>query len=851
MSERSHGSSPATKAWLGLAAVALLVLGAFLVFGSGDPEADGGPAAGGAAPVVPGSPTPTARGADAGERTPEAREPGPAPAAPEPPAAAAATAVTGRVVSTGGEPLANARVQAGALAPGTFFDGVHDAENLLAVAEELSGPDGSFRVELDWSAGSLCLSVELEGWERVNRYDLARAPIPEIDAGDVVLGRSPAVCGQVLDELGSPVAGAEILLTELDRPGAQWWAQERPVGQSDGDGSFCVPGLASVPFLLAARTSAAAGDWCAPLSLEPGERREGLELRVTGGVCAVGSVRERGTADPVAGEVRFFPSGSGAPLRARTAADGSFEACGLTPGMSYVFAVYAQGYGQHGGGNVLSVPFDAGEPGSPAPGPLHLVVDPSPEGLVRVVDGRTGAPIAGAAAAWSVRTTERLPPTLNGLAARAVQPIGRTDASGLVELPLRPAWSGGALVQAPGYAPALVIGSTWAGADGGVAELALEPVHELEVRVTGAASSAAAVELFLAGWRWPGDPIFANDPLMRVEVHGGEPALFAGLPPDRYVVLARPAGSPPAWSELVQLEGPGGRTAITVSPPEGARLAGRAAGAPPGAGFAVRALGPHGLLLHAPVLGDSTYALDDLPAGEYQVWPEQAPFQEVVRYGRALPPPHAVPVSLEAGVEVRLDLECGPPATRIEGTLHVNGHPAPHYVVRARSVYHGAGAAATWGTTRETLTDERGRFALDDLRGREVELRASGILGRGNALVVAVQTVAREPELQSVELWAFTARLALAVRAAADSTHVGWSEVRLRPDPDGGGVPGFAGDTGWTIDVKGSGRTGWVELPTGAYRVHATGPGGLRSPEESLRLDLGDETEIELWLESS
>ena len=91
----------------------------------------------------------------------------------------------------------------------------------------------------------------------------------------------------------------------------------------------------------------------------------------------------------------------------------------------------------------------------------------------------------------------------------------------------------------------------------------------------------------------------------------------------------------------------------------------------------------------------------------------------------------------------------------------------------------------------------------------------------------------------------------IAVRAAADSTHVGWSEVRLRPDPDGGGVPGFAGDTGWTIDVKGSGRTGWVELPTGAYRVHATGPGGLRSPEESLRLDLGDETEIELWLESS
>lgn len=222
------------------------------------------------------------------------------------------------------------------------------------------------------------------------------------------------ISGRVVDGAGGPVAGAEILLRAPEEGGGRLQPGERPVGSSAPDGSFHLEGPLPRLVSLAARAHRAASDWSAPLRLAPRVRREGVALVVRGGACLRGTLRDRGSGEGLVGELRLHPLGSDVPIAARSRADGSFEACGLRRGSTYVIVAECEGYGPLSGPNVAFVPeaaaqspfprartwtfhFDGRARAGPLPMPpgAYLLVANGPDGLrapprpVRVTAGRT------------------------------------------------------------------------------------------------------------------------------------------------------------------------------------------------------------------------------------------------------------------------------------------------------------------------------------------------------------------------------------------------------------------------------------------------------------------------------
>ena len=745
--------------------------------------------------------------------------------------------VVGRVVDEAGRALEDARVVVDIL-PAGALPGDPDPAALVVRESARTAADGAFRVDLVWTAGALLVRVACDGY--VARELRDAVPRTRVELGDVVLSAAAAVCGRVVSELGAAVPDAEVLLLAADGPEGQWSSRLRALATSSASGAFCIevvpPGLVR----LAARARAGSGDWCAPLRLEAGRTRQGVELRLVTGVCLRGTLRGRlpdGTAAAIQGEVSFASTGSYAPLRARSI-DGTFEVCGMRAGASYHIVVEAPGYQPLSGINVLTVPADLAEMT-----PLNLVLDACRSGELWVVDGLSGGAVAGAEAAWSLGLSERIPRTLNGLAVRAARSIGSTDARGHVAVPANPSWSSAVLVRAPGYAPAVAFQSTWSGEGEGRGRVALWRGHRLEVRVRGDVPSGS-VELFLFGRPGLAEPVLAGAPVASAPLRAHEPALFENLPSDSYLVVARAPGRASARSDPVTLEGNEGSTSLELEMGRGARLAGTVVGATGRSETRVRALGPLGLELQTRVASDERYSFDYLPAGEWLVWAEEPPLFEIAPRGRTQPP-QAIRVRLTEGgrMEQRLVLE--PSGSTLQGRLVLNGRPAPGRLVRARSVYLANGEPSPWRKPEETLTDSEGRFRLTDVRGDSLEVSAFSLDGRGDTLVLAQETIARDAAVLSVELHASTGRLTLNTLSDGGEA-LGWVEVDLAGDPAEGGVLGFEPDARWRASVHGSGRA-TLELPAGGYVLEADGPGGV-SAVGFARVGAEQEASIDLRL---
>ncbi len=169
--------------------------------------------------------------------------------------------LTGRVLTTGDEPIAGARVSVGA-------------------ASADSAADGSYRV-----TGLARGRQEVEVAHRHFGFMEREA---EIDAGintlDLVFDRGYEVTGRVIDESGRGLLGARVLLREVER-----WREYRAL--ADDDGAFRLEPVTDGEYRLQAGLAGfAPGELTRPVVVDGAEVAD-LELRLTPGATVTGRIR--------------------------------------------------------------------------------------------------------------------------------------------------------------------------------------------------------------------------------------------------------------------------------------------------------------------------------------------------------------------------------------------------------------------------------------------------------------------------------------------------------------------------------------------------------------------------------
>ncbi len=319
----------AMKLSVQLAAAGALALAAAGIWWSLRPTTDG-TASAAPAPLVtlePASPAERtdplqpAPGSSARQALPEA-EPEPRAGAPLPPEAR--TLVDGRCVD---EELRGIPAAA-------FLE--HAREGARSTS---SGPDGAFSLECSPAKPSEGRVFRVEAPGRATRFveaALARGEITHL--GDVVLGPGGSVRGQVVDPLGQPFAGAEVLVTPPDLWGDLEAARRRgpsknvlgPTGRSGAGGRFRVDGVTPGKVRAWASAEGMRHAISAPLEVLPHGETEEVRLvlepiesadRIAGIVLA-----PDGTPVPGAGLGGLERSPSMArSIQLQTDADGRFE----------------------------------------------------------------------------------------------------------------------------------------------------------------------------------------------------------------------------------------------------------------------------------------------------------------------------------------------------------------------------------------------------------------------------------------------------------------------------------------------------------------------------------------------
>lgn len=327
--------------------------------------------------------------------------------------------IAGRVTRPDGSPAVNAQVEC------RFRMG--DAGDSQVLRGPGTSTDGEGRYELDHvPAGRYVIAAAqpesdlplVRPVEIREPAVLAWIPGVEVAEGrstplDIALPAPAAIAGRVLDGSGRPVAGARLTLERLlhwPAPGFQGHSvtisegvhletasgpdgvaltsarsqeAERLTGH---DGLYAFEGLAQGARRLHVRD---AGDQLAPqsreLDLRAGERLDPLDF-----VLATGLVLRAQVVDPAGrplegAQVYLAEAAThaitGEDLRARSGADGWFEAGGLAPGRK-LLSISLAGYGH------LYEELD------PAAAPARFVLAPAPKLRGRVLDALTGEPVA-------------------------------------------------------------------------------------------------------------------------------------------------------------------------------------------------------------------------------------------------------------------------------------------------------------------------------------------------------------------------------------------------------------------------------------------------------------------------
>jgi RNA polymerase sigma factor (sigma-70 family) len=176
---------------------------------------------------------------------------------------------------------------------------------------------------------------------------LARKGEGLVDVGDIVLSSPGAVRGLVVDDRGTPIAGADVgvVFHGNDRQRARSGDSPSPAVDSyfaryrvvaDDLGRFTVMGLPPGEIVVTARRLGIHRRTVETITLAEGETRDGLRLVLPGGESIRGSVQTL-DGEPVSGATVYIRGGGGG-ASVKTNADGEFEGVGLLPGKYTVMA---------------------------------------------------------------------------------------------------------------------------------------------------------------------------------------------------------------------------------------------------------------------------------------------------------------------------------------------------------------------------------------------------------------------------------------------------------------------------------------------------------------------------------
>ena len=232
---------------------------------------------------------------------------------------AAPAALVGRVVDDLGEPIA-------------AFDLAVDSTDAGGPRERQSfeDADGGFAF-LGAGPGEWTVEARAEGHVQL---DEALVVLPREAPLELVLPRRASLAGRVVDPLGAPVAGAEVLVQDGRANPNPWMGGRGPRTETDADGRFELEDLVPGSLGLTARSEDWADSEELALELAPGEVREDVVLELREGGRIVGRVSTP-EGDPSPDRRVTWGSnamGFGSRDETRTDAAGEFRFEHVTPG---------------------------------------------------------------------------------------------------------------------------------------------------------------------------------------------------------------------------------------------------------------------------------------------------------------------------------------------------------------------------------------------------------------------------------------------------------------------------------------------------------------------------------------
>jgi hypothetical protein len=206
-----------------------------------------------------------------------------------------------------------------------------------AVATPVRATDGRFEIA-DLPAGTQWITITGETFDKRVLEDIALRPGDTTDLGDIEVSPGRSVRGRVIDDAGSPVAGARVVAGEMIVGTAAdivttsglTTANGFRVAVSDRDGRYAIRGLGAGASVIVADHAARGRSEVLRLDAADGDAVVDLALRPT--VALRGRLRHAGLAAADAMVAVSHRGAGNGRFLARTHADGAFAFERLAPG---------------------------------------------------------------------------------------------------------------------------------------------------------------------------------------------------------------------------------------------------------------------------------------------------------------------------------------------------------------------------------------------------------------------------------------------------------------------------------------------------------------------------------------
>lgn len=242
-----------------------------------------------------------------------------------------ASTVSGSVLDTEGEPIADAQVNLSRTVIATF------GRQSMAMMTQISTDtdrEGRFSFE-DVDPGKIFLEGTAEGHQKSMLGNIEVPQGEDVTGIELRLTTGATVAGQVLQADGRPAIGARISPIGVETGPVRYSRME-----TDGEGWYHLDGLAPGAVTIEARNDSG-GRAVRDAELEPGLNR--VDLQFEGGYSVEGFVLDESGAAVAGAWVRLSPAGKPWSGQDKSAGpDGSFRFEGIQPG-SYTLQARAEG----------------------------------------------------------------------------------------------------------------------------------------------------------------------------------------------------------------------------------------------------------------------------------------------------------------------------------------------------------------------------------------------------------------------------------------------------------------------------------------------------------------------------